>query len=268
MISSKKTIYDLKRLILYFIIALLNSEAIAESLLKKDHKLCKYAHFMVKDTLYTYSNYIIEVNLNEQIIYVHRKDGQIFKFSCSTGNPDLEKGISTPEGIFVIKNKAKKVYSTQFDSTLMLNWMGFNLNIGFHALQGKSYYKFLGKRVSSHGCIRVSHETSEFFFNYIPIGTPVIIHSGTSARIIEFAKEGELYKYVNSSELRKLSKENLKYLYNGLYLNKHYKLLISNNNVTHRGLEIGDETQISFQLPQYQKPASYHLGRKLFEVID
>lgn len=92
-----------------------------------------------KDTLYTLSDHIIEVYLPEQKIFLHFRNGKTLEFKCSTGDSRLEKGVETPEGIFVIKNKARKVYSAQFDSTLMLNWMGFNFNIGFHALEGKSY---------------------------------------------------------------------------------------------------------------------------------
>ncbi len=251
--------------LLILVLTLINTSIHSESILKNIDR--KNKNLIVRDTLFTLSNYIIEVNLEEQKIYVHRRDGRTFEFLCSTGNPKLEKGVETPEGIFVIQNKARKVYSTQFDSTLMLNWMGFNLNIGFHALLGKSYYKYLGKKVSSHGCIRISRETSEFFFNNIPIGTPILIHSGKSARVIAFASEGRDFKNVNNKELIKLLNENLKYLYSGLYLNKHHKLLISHRNVSHKGLPIGEELKISPQLPPFQHHLDFHLKRNLFEVI-
>lgn len=261
-----KSEIHLKKLYLILILILINSQLHSESLLKYDNNRSKFPYFFVRDTLYTHSNYVIEVNLNEQKIYLHTREGKILEFLCSTGNPRLEKGVETPEGIFVIQNKARKVYSTQFDSTLMLNWMGFNLNIGFHALLGKSYYRYLGKRVSSHGCIRISHEASEFFFKNIPIGTPVFIHSGKSARVIAFAPlDGKEYKLVNSKELNKLLKENLKFLYSGLYLNKHHKLLISHRNISHRGIEIGDENRIPMQLPSYQKSWGFYISRKLFD---
>ncbi len=190
------------------------------------------------------------------------------EFLCSTGNVNLDEGVETPEGIFVIQNKARKLYSTQFDSTLMLNWLGFNFNIGFHALEGTSYYRHLGKRVSSHGCIRIRREDSEFLYSNIKIGTPVIIHSGKSARVIAFMDKNEDYPEVNAKELRRRADQNLRYLYAGLYLTHRQKLVISEKNLTHRGLILGDEGKIPIQLPHYLNPRTMYFQRKLFEVIE
>ncbi len=238
----------------------------SESLIMNNETRSFKKYFYIRDTLYTLSNYIIEVYLPAQKIYVHSRDGKVLEFKCSTGNPRLEKGVSTPEGIFVIQNKARKIYSAQFDSTLMINWMGFNFNIGFHALQGNAYYKHLGRQVSSHGCIRISRETSEFFYSNIPIGTPVFIHSGKSARVIAFAQKNESYKIENKKSLKAKCEENLKLIYAGLYQLKHHKLIISEKNLSHFGIELGDENKIPPQLPDFLKSQPYHLRRNLFDV--
>lgn len=245
---------------------LLNQNLLSESLIISSEAKSFRKYFYIRDTLYTFSNYIIEVYLPTQKIYVHSRDGKVLEFKCSTGNPKLEKGVSTPEGIFVIQNKARKVYSAQFDSTLMINWMGFNFNIGFHALQGNSYYKMLGKQVSSHGCIRISREASEFFYNNITIGTPVFIHSGKSARVIAFARKNEKYAIENKSSLKKRCDENLKSIYAGLYQVKHFKIVISEKNLSHFGIELGDENKIPPQLPELLNGQPYHLRRNLFIV--
>lgn len=254
----------------FFLILLIHSLfftglALSESLLrnKKQNSFSRYNN--IRDTIYTFSNYIIEVYLPEQKIYVHYRDGKLMEFLCSTGNPRLEKGVETPEGIFVIQNKARKVYSTQFDSTLMLNWMGFNWNIGFHALLGKSYYKYLGKRVSSHGCIRLSHETSEFLYKIISVGTPVFIHSGKSARVVAFADSSENFTIPDKKNLTKYLNENLFYLQNGLYQNKRHKLIINEKNLDHNGIKLGKVEQIPPQLPSISS-RRYDVIRNLFIV--
>lgn len=248
-------------LILYFS----NSILLGESLLLKNDSE-KRTRAIIRDTLFTLADHIIEIYLPEQKIYLHFRDGKVLEFLCSTGNPKLHKGVETPEGIFVIQNKARKIYSTQFDSTLMINWMGFNFNIGFHALKGKSYYKYLGQRVSSHGCVRISLETSKYFYDNISIGTPVIIHSGRSARVIAFADKNVSYLNVDKKTLKKLADENLKFIYSGMYLIKNHKLIISEKNLGHSGLELGDETKIGPQLPLFQNFSAPQVNRKLFSI--
>ncbi|MCX8009778.1 MAG: L,D-transpeptidase, partial [Ignavibacteria bacterium] len=107
----------------------------------------------VRDTVFTMKDSYLELNLKKQKLYHHFRDGRIFEYLCSTGNPYVEKGMKTNEGIFVLQYKTRRAYSTQFDSTLLLNWMGFNFGIGLHALQSSGYYRYLGKRASSHGCV-------------------------------------------------------------------------------------------------------------------
>lgn len=249
-----------------FIIFIHYNYSLCQSLIKSNQNL-SHQYFNVKDTLYTLSDYIIEVYLPDQKVFLHFRNGKTLEFKCSTGDARLEKGVETPEGIFVIKNKARKVYSAQFDSTLMLNWMGFNFNIGFHALEGNSYYRHLGKRVSSHGCIRMSRENMEFLYNKIPIGTPVFIHSGKSARVVAFADKNYGYKIYSSKQLNSILRNNIKSLYAGLYLSKRIPVIISNLNVTHRGIEPGNQDLIPPQLPPVQLHKEYYVKRNLFEVI-
>ena len=250
----------------YFLIIILSFDLTGQSLLKQ-HNSSFEKYFTIRDTNYTLSNHIIEVVLPEQKIYLHFRDGKILEFKCSTGDERLEKGVSTPEGIFVIKNKARKVYSAQFDSTLMLNWMGFNFNIGFHSLEGRSYYKHLGKLVSSHGCIRISREDSEYLYRIIEIGTPVFIHSGKSARIVAFAEKEEQFKLYFSKRLNSILNQNQKYLFNGLYINKRIPITISSENLTHKGIDLGNEDLIPVQLPPYFSHRNFYIPRNLFDVI-
>lgn len=260
-INENLTIISILLLNVFFI-----EEVFADSIIAKKDSIPFLRYTKVKDTLYTDADHILEVNLNEQKIYLHFRDGRIKSFLCSTGDPRLDKGVKTPEGIFIIQNKAQEVYSTQFDSTLMLNWMGFNFNIGFHALLGHSYYKYLGKRVSSHGCIRIKKEDSEYLYRIIKIGTPVFIHSGSSARVIAFTNNNEIYHSPDHRNLIKLAKLNLIYLESGMYLHKRVKLLINRKNLTHSGISIGNEKLIPVQIPSYQTHHPVLVERRLFVI--
>ena len=166
-------------------------------------------------------------------------------FGLSSGTKSLKDGVDTKTGLFVVQAKMEKWYSRQFDSTLMLNWMGFNWGIGFHSLQGRNYYRYLGKKKSSHGCVRISREMSQNLYDKIEEGTPVLVHDGHSAITIAFGKPENSFIYLNNVNLNyQLHKR-----YNELYAGKYFvsynpKLLIDFNNVYEEGLPIGDSRQI------------------------
>lgn len=195
----------------------------------------------LKDTVYTNKDYYIEVNLNTQHGILYSRDGSEYIFPVSTGNKRVEDGMETNQGLFAIQWMAKKQHSVQFDSTLMLNWMGFNNGIGFHALLGKSYYKYLGKKNVSHGCVRLSREDAQFIYEKIEKGTPVLVHKGNNVVKIAFTSEGESYNQYSYSETFKLLKERYQILYDGDYLiSSNEKILIDEKNVYHGGLPIGN----------------------------
>lgn len=210
-------------------------------------ELKKISSTKIVDTLYTLSDYFVEIDLSKQLGYLHSRSDSIKTFKVSTGTRKIKDGVETNTGIFVIQHKAPKWYSTQFDSTLMLHWMGFNYGIGFHALAGKSYYKYLGKKTSSHGCIRVSKEDAKELFAKLNYGSPVLIHKGQTAVKIAFAdKNSSDYKYYDRESLLKETSRRLTHLYKGSYLNfVNEKILIDHQNVTHQGLSIGEIKKVA-----------------------
>ncbi len=218
----------------------------------------------LRDTIYTLSNFIIEVNLVTQHGKLRSREGWIKEFPLSSGTDKVEKGIKTKEGLFTIHSKSQKLYSVQFDSTVMLNWMGFNFGIGFHALQGNGYYKYLGKKNVSHGCLRISREDAEIIYNMIEKGTPVLVHSGNSAVYIEFGDYREIYKYYSYNELKEILPKRFKKLYNGEYLiTDNPKILVDEENLSHSGLDLGDATRIPHK--QLIKPASLWFDKNFSE---
>lgn len=200
----------------------------------------------LRDTVYTDKPYFIEANLKTQIGYLHSRTDSVKSFGISSGNDKLFEGIKTKEGLFVIQSMMPQWHSRQFDSTLMLNWMGFNHGIGFHALLGKRYYKYLGVKPSSHGCVRVAREDAKDIYDKIELGTPVLVHSENNAITISFTKGEEIYQSLEYDSLKKILDVRYNELYNGRFLlHKQEKLLIDRSNVNHHGLPLGDSERIS-----------------------
>ena len=224
----------------------------------------RYDFSKLRDTLFTLSNYIIEVNLATQQGKLRSKDGWIKEFPVSSGTDKVEKGVKTNEGLFVIHSKSPKLYSIQFDSTIMLNWMGFNYGIGFHALEGKSYYKYLGKKNVSHGCLRISREDAAEIYKLIERGTPVLVHSDNSAIYVEFGDYKEIYKYYSYNELKKILPDRLNKLYDGEYLiSDNPKILIDDENLSHSGLALGDISKIPNR--QIMMPTAFWFDKNISE---
>ncbi len=199
----------------------------------------------VRDTVYTLKPYFIEVDLSTQKGYLYSRTAPVKEFGLSSGTSRLEDGVDTKTGLFVIQSKMEKWYSRQFDSTLMLNWMGFNWGIGFHALQGRGYYKYLGKKKSSHGCVRVTRDMAKELFTKVEEGTIVLVHDGNSAVKVAFCDSSDAFAYLKLSDLKYQLKKGLDQIYSGHYfLSYKPKLIVDFNNVGHEGMPIGDSRKI------------------------
>ena len=195
--------------------------------------------------VYTFKPYFIEVNLVTQKGYLYSRDGKVKVFGISSGTEKVQDGVKTNEGLFVVQAKLPEWYSRQFDSTLMLNWIGFNFGIGFHALQTSGYYVYLGKEKSSHGCIRVSRYIAKELYKLIDKGTPVLVHSENNIIELGFADSTKKYESYSYKRLYKMMNNLYQELYTGRYfLSDHPLLLIYNENVHHQGLPIGDSNKI------------------------
>jgi len=238
-------------LILSFIFLLLNGSYYKEeiknpqTLTFKSNPLISTDFSVLRDTIYTMKDHVVEVNLATHQATVRFRNGAIKQFPISGGNKNIEEGVDTKEGLFVLQWKSKKQYSTQFDSTLMLYWMGFNGGIGFHALATNGYYRYLGKKNVSHGCVRISRKDAEELYKILERGTPVLIHKGNSAITVSFGGSGEVYKYYPFDKLKNILSQRFTALYNGRYfLENKYKILIDEENVKSSGLPIGNADKI------------------------
>ncbi len=249
------------KIIFALIIILISNDAFADgknnsSNVRDNSIYYKIDYNNLKDTLYTLGDYFVEINLTTQMAYLHSRYDSVKSFGVSTGTKRIKDGVETNEGIFAIQFKVERWHSIQFDSTLMLDFITFNWGIGFHALAGNSYYKYLGVKKSSHGCVRVSREVGRELYKKLKYGTPVIVHSGNPAVFIGFAERDDTdLVYPDYNELKNNLTHRINKLYKGQYfLSPNEKFLIDNKNVTHAGLPVGDGRKISkrqFLRPDY-----------------
>lgn len=141
----------------------------------------------IRDTVYVLGERFIEVNLTTQHATLRYRNGDSLRIPISTGHITNDGGILTPSGIFSIQSKTNEAVSRQFGNTKMLWWVGFNYNVGFHGLEANSYYRHLGVRPSSHGCVRTGREDVQELYKRVSEGDPVIVFEGEPARILTFA---------------------------------------------------------------------------------
>ena len=220
----------------------------------------------LRDTLYTFHQYFVEVNLATQMAYLHSRNEPTKEFGISSGNAKLFEAVDTNEGLFVVQAKQPKWHSVQFDSTLMLNWIGFNHGIGFHALEGNGYYRYLGKKKSSHGCIRVSRDDAKELYKKITLGTPVLVHSGNNTVVIGFADSTEQLMEYSYTILYNLLPDRYSKLYEGRYFaSPMTRLVINRDNVKHSGLPIGDSNKIPEK--QLLLPGSLKLEYTIVDML-
>jgi hypothetical protein len=204
-----------------------------------------YPH--ARDTFHTAEDAWLELDLETQTAIVHNRERADFRFNVSTGTPYIIDGMRTNKGLFVVRKKIWQKYSTSFPGALLYRWMPFNYGIGIHGLLQNRYYNYLGKRPSSHGCVRVSREDVNRVYDMLSVGSPVLVHSGDDAAIaVAFADPREEYRTVGDpEELLKIAEERRSRLYKGEYfLEPKEKILLTTTNVLDAGVPIGDASKI------------------------
>jgi hypothetical protein len=223
-----------------------------DSLIRCQHlrALANHLEFSrICDTVYVVGNRFIEVNLQTQRATVHFRNGDSLVIPISSGNIKLTEAISTPTGIFSIQSKTPEAISRQFDNTKMLWWIGFNYNVGFHGLEKDSYYKYLGVRPSSHGCVRTGREDVKKMYDIVELGDPVIVYDTIPARILAFS-DTTTFDTTKAFQLGSRNK------YRGKLMNERLQLLYDGKRIA--------EQQFALFIPKnYQLcPGGYRVGNK------
>jgi hypothetical protein len=198
------------------------------------------------DTVYTTMPSWLEVHLARQMLYIHHRELPLDSMPISTGTSALSRGIETRKGIFLVQNKISMLYSLQFDSAKVYNWLGFNFGIGIHSLAGRGYYRHLGRRPSSHGCIRMSDSAASVLWRSVRLGTPVFVHAGHYARTVAFTPDTTTTPLTMPPTLAlSLHERRLHALYRGQRLFHSSPVLpLSREYVRHEGIPIGDVARL------------------------
>ncbi len=200
----------------------------------------------LRDTVYTDKDKYLELRIDEQMLYVHYRDGSVKEYPVSSGNKFLNKGVESRPGLFAIFLKEELHLSSQFDDAKMFYYMPFNMGIGFHSLAGTGYYGNLGVRPSSHGCIRMRTSDVKELFHECEVGTLVLADRGKNARVIAFAPEGfKNDKEYSKDEYMEMLAYNLNSLYRGRYfIDRPKRFIIDPAVIPKIGFNVGSTDDI------------------------
>lgn len=216
-----------------------------------------YPYIRMKDTFYLLGEQYVKVSLKDQTATVYFRNDSSVTYKISSGNGNISKGIFTPTGFYTVQSKSPKALSKQFDDAELFNWVGFNVNIGFHGLAGSGYYNHLGRRPSSHGCIRISREDGAKLYKQVQLGTPVIVVSDEPAVEFKFANVKDIRQdidFIFQSKDKATSlffKDRMKAVYEGDFYTKYGNKIFFDGNkiVRNKGIDIG----LFENVPYFQK---------------
>ncbi len=211
----------------------------------------------IKDTIFVQGNAFVEISLKEQLCRLYLKDtnnNTNYKvYKISSGNPNIPEGLETSTGLFSVQTKNPLGISKQFNNAELHNWVGFNVNFGIHGLAGNGYYRYLGHKTSSHGCVRISREDGKELYDNVIFGTPVLVYSEEPAIALKFIDTiTTLSKYyvlpANAQTHNPIIKQRLQNIYNGLLLQNDKKLLMTGETIIRwGGYRIGNANSIPYK---------------------
>ncbi len=104
------------------------------------------------------------------------QNGQVQKeVTVSTGKP----GFETPNGTYSILRKKdisdmKGCGGGECWEVKNVKWQSYFTNEG-HAIHGTWWYVNYGNQNASHGCVNMRESDAEWFYNWLDIGTPVVV---------------------------------------------------------------------------------------------
>lgn len=219
------------------------------------------------DTIHLLGDEYIEINLNTQEAVLHRRNDSSLTYRISSGTDRISEGLNTPPGFYTVQTKLEVAVSKQFNNAKLLYWIGFNGNIGFHGLQTSGYYSHLGRRPSSHGCVRIGRDDAKDLYFRVKRGTPVIVHSKEVAVTTVFSNFGSFVEGVDfllnkRSRINKyIFESRLENLYSGRALRENRGRLFVDGSTIMKpyGFVIGDYDKV----PAKQlKPIIFPLNQK------
>ncbi len=132
---------------------------------------------------------VVQIILSVQRLLAWQDGELIGNFLASTGKP----GFETLQGSFKVLTKTEVAYGAgDGDQWAMPYWIGFYVaggsENGIHALPYINGYKegwgSLGRPVS-HGCVRIADASQIWLYNWVSIGTPIVVQWGIDTNEVE-----------------------------------------------------------------------------------
>lgn len=131
----------------------------------------------------------VDVDLTEQRARFYEADGSLVVETPIISGSVLEPGYATPEGVYAITGKQLDVvliglpdpqtgepsYETHVDY-----WMPFVGNmVGLHDADWQTWWSPEAYRsgAGSHGCVNIPPDTAAWAYDWVEVGTPVVVHS-------------------------------------------------------------------------------------------
>ena len=117
----------------------------------------------------------IEVDMTEQKMYYYEKGVLKLETEIVTGN--MRRRMGTPEGVNFVYNKQKnRVLRGPGYASPVKFWMPVKGGIGIHDAEWrKEFGGDIYQTAGSHGCINTPKDKMEELFDYVQIGTPVVM---------------------------------------------------------------------------------------------
>ncbi len=122
-------------------------------------------------------NFLINVDLSEQKVYIYYKNSLLKTFLCSSGKAETP----TPVGNFKTTEKIYYSYVARFEQAAYY-WTRFYGSYLFHSVpydkEGNILIEELQKmgNPASHGCVRLYLEDAKWLYDNLPLGVSVNIH--------------------------------------------------------------------------------------------
>lgn len=122
----------------------------------------------------------VEIDVSTQHMYAWQGDTLVYEFVISTGRGPYQ----TRRGTFPIKSKVPMAYSSAYN-LYMPNWLGLydvgRFENGIHGLPtsertGRQLWAGVLGRPVSFGCVVMDLDDAQLLYDWVDLGTPVVIH--------------------------------------------------------------------------------------------
>lgn len=118
----------------------------------------------------------VEVDMTEQVLYYYEEEELLLETPIVTGN--MARGWDTPSVVCMVYAKQRnRVLRGATYQTFVYYWMPVYGNIGFHdATWRREFGGDIYETDGSHGCVNMPKDMAAQLYEYVEIGTPVVLY--------------------------------------------------------------------------------------------